>query len=111
MVTKRAGPESACWANSPPVSKVRESQEAVAWFDARTRDRRGSLPFAEETVDLTCGILTDPAEAEHFADVVSLLPLLALYHGDDCPEDDQVRAVQITGQDIGECAEMLDIGK
>ena len=69
------------------------------------------LPFAEEPIKLTRGDLTDPSEAEDIAHVISLLPLLALEYGDERLEDGKGRAVQVTGQDIGECAELLDIGE
>jgi hypothetical protein len=69
------------------------------------------LPFVEEAIKLTRGDLTDPSEAEHIAHVISLLLLLALEEGDERPEDDKGRAVQVTGQDIGESAEVLDIGE
>ena len=60
---------------------------------------------------LARGALGDPSEAEYLAHVISLLLLLALEHGEDCREDGELRAVQLTGQDIGKCAELLDIGE
>ena len=79
---------------------------------SRRRERRScNLPSTEQPIKLARRDLTDPAEAEHIAHVISLLLLLAFEYGDDRLEDDKGRAVQVTGQDIGKCAEMLDIGE
>ena len=62
-------------------------------------------------MELTRGDLADPAEAEHVAHIIGLPPLLVLERADNRPEDGELRAAQVGAQDIGECAEVIDIGE
>jgi hypothetical protein len=55
--------------------------------------------------------LTYQAEAKNLVDVIGASSLFALKCANNCREYDKLRPAKVAGQDIGVCAEMLDIGE